>query len=146
MEWFQWKLNVQLLDKGASQLNAANKVGNKVKILLIKLLTTHGKDNINVFSETNRCLEVENFPKTAQEAKDLLAYETLKGSHKNVSMILHVTGLIPSDTFKNKIFNWLQMNNIFLDMTIFCNTKEMVTRIGYLTMIHPKRIYQAVCQ
>eukprot|EP00957_Ditylum_brightwellii_P118942 9071351-Ditylum_brightwellii.AAC.1 len=31
-------------------------------------------------------------------------------------------------------------------MMIFCNTKETVTRIGYLTMIHPKRIYQAACQ
>eukprot|EP00957_Ditylum_brightwellii_P030406 2302641-Ditylum_brightwellii.AAC.1 len=46
-EWFQWKLNVRLLAKGASQLNAANEVGNKVKALLIKLLATHGKDNIN---------------------------------------------------------------------------------------------------
>eukprot|EP00957_Ditylum_brightwellii_P000856 67957-Ditylum_brightwellii.AAC.1 len=25
-KWFQWELNVQLLAKGASQLNAANKV------------------------------------------------------------------------------------------------------------------------
>eukprot|EP00957_Ditylum_brightwellii_P209589 15362374-Ditylum_brightwellii.AAC.1 len=31
-------------------------------------------------------------------------------------------------------------------MTIFRNTKETVTRIGYLTMIHPKQIYQAACQ
>eukprot|EP00957_Ditylum_brightwellii_P163282 12432989-Ditylum_brightwellii.AAC.1 len=29
MEWFQWEFNVQLLAKGTSQLNAANKVGNK---------------------------------------------------------------------------------------------------------------------
>eukprot|EP00957_Ditylum_brightwellii_P085303 6488008-Ditylum_brightwellii.AAC.1 len=40
-EWFQWELNVQLLAKGASQRNAANEVGNKVKALLIKLLATH---------------------------------------------------------------------------------------------------------
>eukprot|EP00957_Ditylum_brightwellii_P015046 1134834-Ditylum_brightwellii.AAC.1 len=31
-------------------------------------------------------------------------------------------------------------------MTIFQNTKETVTRIGYLTMIHPKQIYFAACQ
>eukprot|EP00957_Ditylum_brightwellii_P110115 8397945-Ditylum_brightwellii.AAC.1 len=76
-EWFQWELNVQLLVKGASQLNTANKVGNKVKALLIKLLTIHDKDNINVFSKTHHCLEVENFPKIAIEVKDLLAYETM---------------------------------------------------------------------
>eukprot|EP00957_Ditylum_brightwellii_P149019 11346410-Ditylum_brightwellii.AAC.1 len=40
-EWFQWELNVQLLAKGASQLNPANKVGNNVKALLIKLLAIH---------------------------------------------------------------------------------------------------------
>eukprot|EP00957_Ditylum_brightwellii_P143498 10931907-Ditylum_brightwellii.AAC.1 len=28
-EWFQWELNVQLLTKGSSQLNAAKEVGNK---------------------------------------------------------------------------------------------------------------------
>eukprot|EP00957_Ditylum_brightwellii_P143182 10909883-Ditylum_brightwellii.AAC.1 len=28
-EWFQWEINVQLLVKGASQLNAVNKVRNK---------------------------------------------------------------------------------------------------------------------
>eukprot|EP00957_Ditylum_brightwellii_P117780 8985432-Ditylum_brightwellii.AAC.1 len=31
-------------------------------------------------------------------------------------------------------------------MMIFRNTKETVTRIGYLMIIHPKWIYQAVCQ
>eukprot|EP00957_Ditylum_brightwellii_P038853 2936692-Ditylum_brightwellii.AAC.1 len=31
-------------------------------------------------------------------------------------------------------------------MTIFCNTKETVTKIGYLTMIHQKLIYLAACQ
>eukprot|EP00957_Ditylum_brightwellii_P092486 7042716-Ditylum_brightwellii.AAC.1 len=53
--------------------------------------STHGKDNINVFSKSHRLLEVENFPKTAQEVKNLLAYETMEGRYKNVSMILHVT-------------------------------------------------------
>eukprot|EP00957_Ditylum_brightwellii_P016801 1264590-Ditylum_brightwellii.AAC.1 len=66
-EWFRWELNVQLLAKGASQLHAANEVRNKFKALLIKLLATHGKDTINVFSETHCRLEVENFPKTARE-------------------------------------------------------------------------------
>eukprot|EP00957_Ditylum_brightwellii_P181840 13852725-Ditylum_brightwellii.AAC.1 len=82
-EWFQWELNLQLMAKGASQLNTANKVGNKVKALIIALLVTHSKDNINVFSETRCCLEVENFPKIDQEVKDLHAYETMEGRYKN---------------------------------------------------------------
>eukprot|EP00957_Ditylum_brightwellii_P024047 1813357-Ditylum_brightwellii.AAC.1 len=31
-------------------------------------------------------------------------------------------------------------------MMIFCNTKEALTRIRHLTMIHPKWIYRAACQ
>eukprot|EP00957_Ditylum_brightwellii_P189057 14391955-Ditylum_brightwellii.AAC.1 len=46
-EWCKWELNVQMLAKGATQLNAANEVGMKTKALLIKLLAVHGKDNIN---------------------------------------------------------------------------------------------------
>eukprot|EP00957_Ditylum_brightwellii_P198558 15132941-Ditylum_brightwellii.AAC.1 len=61
-----------MLAKGALQLNGANEVGNKVKSLLIKLLAAHGKDNINMFSETHRCLEVENFLKSVKDVKDLL--------------------------------------------------------------------------
>eukprot|EP00957_Ditylum_brightwellii_P060373 4583854-Ditylum_brightwellii.AAC.1 len=75
-EWYQWELNVQMLAKGAAQLNAANDVGTKMKALLIKLLAVHGKDNINVFAETKRRLEIENSPKGAKEMKDLFAYET----------------------------------------------------------------------
>eukprot|EP00957_Ditylum_brightwellii_P174271 13267933-Ditylum_brightwellii.AAC.1 len=38
-EWYQWELNVQMLAKGATQLNAATDIGTKAKVLLIKLLT-----------------------------------------------------------------------------------------------------------
>eukprot|EP00957_Ditylum_brightwellii_P082626 6282189-Ditylum_brightwellii.AAC.1 len=41
-EWYQWELNVQMLAKGATQLNTANNVGAKTKALLIKLLAVHG--------------------------------------------------------------------------------------------------------
>eukprot|EP00957_Ditylum_brightwellii_P142052 10822761-Ditylum_brightwellii.AAC.1 len=75
-EWYQWELNGQMLAKGATQFNAANGVGTKTKALLIKLLSMHGKDNINVFVKTRRCLDIENFPKGTTETKDLLMYET----------------------------------------------------------------------
>eukprot|EP00957_Ditylum_brightwellii_P090456 6888902-Ditylum_brightwellii.AAC.1 len=76
-EWYQWELNMQMLVKGATQLNAANNVGTKAKALLIRLLAVHGKDNMNAFAETKQCLEVENFPKGAKGVKDLLAYKTI---------------------------------------------------------------------
>eukprot|EP00957_Ditylum_brightwellii_P142598 10865013-Ditylum_brightwellii.AAC.1 len=126
-----------MLAKGATQLNAANDIGTKKKALLIKLLAANGKDNINAFTKTRRCLEIENFPKGAKEAKDLLAYKTADWRYKNVLMILHFTGLIPFGMFKNKIFNWLKMNNIHLNMKIFRNTKETVTKIRRITKITP---------
>eukprot|EP00957_Ditylum_brightwellii_P061602 4674490-Ditylum_brightwellii.AAC.1 len=38
------------------------------------------------------------------------------------------------------------MNNIYLNMTIFCNMKETVTKIGHLTKINPTKIFRAACQ
>eukprot|EP00957_Ditylum_brightwellii_P049290 3740139-Ditylum_brightwellii.AAC.1 len=38
------------------------------------------------------------------------------------------------------------MNNIYLNMIIFWNTKETVTKIGHITKIDLMCIYQAVCQ
>eukprot|EP00957_Ditylum_brightwellii_P064995 4930130-Ditylum_brightwellii.AAC.1 len=61
-------------------------------------------------------------------------------------MILHITGLIPFATFKGKLFDWLKINNIYINVTVLCNTKETTTKIGHLTMINPTRIYRAACQ
>eukprot|EP00957_Ditylum_brightwellii_P053378 4045893-Ditylum_brightwellii.AAC.2 len=94
-------MNVQLLAKGAAQLNLANKVGNKVKALLIKLYAVHRKDSMNIFSENKQQLEVENFPKSVKEGKDLLGYDSMDRCYKNVTMILYMTGLIPFSQFKN---------------------------------------------
>eukprot|EP00957_Ditylum_brightwellii_P146513 11154624-Ditylum_brightwellii.AAC.1 len=56
-EWYQWEINIQLKATGATHLNSANTVGPKFKAFLVKLFATHGKENINVFSENCRCLE-----------------------------------------------------------------------------------------
>eukprot|EP00957_Ditylum_brightwellii_P009776 737206-Ditylum_brightwellii.AAC.1 len=73
------EVNVQLLAKGATQMNSANDVGAKAKPVLVKLYEAHRKDTINIFSETKRCLEVEMSPKTSKKVKDLLDYETIDG-------------------------------------------------------------------
>jgi hypothetical protein len=38
------------------------------------------------------------------------------------------------------------MNNIYLNMTIICNTKEMVTKTVHLTKINQTKIYRVACQ
>eukprot|EP00957_Ditylum_brightwellii_P113040 8619821-Ditylum_brightwellii.AAC.1 len=38
IEWYQWELNIQMLAKEVTQLNAVNNVGTKTKALPIKLL------------------------------------------------------------------------------------------------------------
>eukprot|EP00957_Ditylum_brightwellii_P055006 4169577-Ditylum_brightwellii.AAC.1 len=87
---------------GAMQLNSANDIGAKVKALLVKLYAAHEKDTINIFLESKQLLKVEAFPKTAKDAKDLPDYETTNGHYKNVTMILHVTGLILFLQFKTR--------------------------------------------
>eukprot|EP00957_Ditylum_brightwellii_P199888 15237911-Ditylum_brightwellii.AAC.1 len=49
---------------------------------------------IDIFSENKQQLEVENFPKAANDVKDLLDYNVIDGCNKNVTVIIHVTGLI----------------------------------------------------
>eukprot|EP00957_Ditylum_brightwellii_P055444 4201043-Ditylum_brightwellii.AAC.1 len=102
IEWYQCELNVQMLAKGETQLNAANNIGTKTKAFLIKLLAVHAKDNINIFTKTRRRLEIDNFPKDAKEAKDLLVYKTTDGLYKNMTMILHDTRLVPFGTIKTR--------------------------------------------
>eukprot|EP00957_Ditylum_brightwellii_P133500 10177848-Ditylum_brightwellii.AAC.1 len=46
-EWYQWELNIQLKATGATQSNSANTMGPKIKECLVKLFSTHGKENIN---------------------------------------------------------------------------------------------------
>ena len=104
---------------GATQLNSANTVGPKIKAFLVKLFALHGKENVNAFSENCRHLEVENFPAAAKDIKDLLAYETTNNHNSNVTLLLHVTALILFATFKRKLFNWLKINNIYINIMIF---------------------------
>eukprot|EP00957_Ditylum_brightwellii_P117027 8926661-Ditylum_brightwellii.AAC.1 len=74
-EWYQWEVNVQLLAKGATQLNLKNDFGEKSK----------------------------NFPKAAKEVIYLLHYNVINGCNKNFTMILHATGLISFGQFKNRL-------------------------------------------
>eukprot|EP00957_Ditylum_brightwellii_P180514 13750264-Ditylum_brightwellii.AAC.1 len=109
-ERYNWEVNVQLVAKGATQLNSANDVGRKVKALIVKLYAAYEKDTINIFSGDKRQLKVKNFLKSAKKVKDLLDYSATDGRNKNATMITHVTGLIPFSQFKNCVFNWLKQN------------------------------------
>eukprot|EP00957_Ditylum_brightwellii_P182517 13902942-Ditylum_brightwellii.AAC.1 len=68
-----------MLARGATQLNAANDIRTKTKALLIQLLAVHGRDNINVFAETRRRLEIENFPKAQKRQKIFLLMKPQTG-------------------------------------------------------------------
>eukprot|EP00957_Ditylum_brightwellii_P185251 14106530-Ditylum_brightwellii.AAC.1 len=66
MEWYQLEINVQMKATGATQLNSANTMGQKMKAFLVKLFATYGKENVSIFSENRRRLEVENFSAAAK--------------------------------------------------------------------------------
>eukprot|EP00957_Ditylum_brightwellii_P060142 4567179-Ditylum_brightwellii.AAC.1 len=66
MEWYQWEVNIQLLTKGAIQLNSANDIGGEVKALIVKLYTVHKKDTIRFFFRKQETTRSQKFPEISK--------------------------------------------------------------------------------
>eukprot|EP00957_Ditylum_brightwellii_P036475 2762592-Ditylum_brightwellii.AAC.1 len=60
---FQWELSVQTWACGATLLISINKVGHKVKTILVKLQSAHGKAYFELFNKPYERIELETFPK-----------------------------------------------------------------------------------
>eukprot|EP00957_Ditylum_brightwellii_P035531 2693842-Ditylum_brightwellii.AAC.1 len=61
-ELYQWEMCNQLSACGATSNCPVNKIGNKVKHLLLKLVKTHGNNTFTVYSEKEKCFKVATFP------------------------------------------------------------------------------------
>eukprot|EP00957_Ditylum_brightwellii_P083255 6330127-Ditylum_brightwellii.AAC.1 len=66
-ELSQWEMYVQLSTQGETNNYPVNKIGNKVKHLLLKLVETHGDNTFTVYSEKEKCLKVATFPNDAKK-------------------------------------------------------------------------------
>ena len=60
--------------------------------------------------------------------------------YKNVSLILHAMAPMLFYDFKTPVYQWLQLNKIYMTKTIFKSSKDNVVCIGHLTNINPQRI------
>eukprot|EP00957_Ditylum_brightwellii_P052349 3970465-Ditylum_brightwellii.AAC.1 len=118
---------------GATTLSNINKVGTQFRTMLLKLQTAHGKANFEFFNESLGKIELEAFSKLAEDVQTFLNYKTITNDRKrNVSLIVHATGLISFATFKHKIICWLKENQVFIDMTIYRLSTDTVVCIGHL--------------
>eukprot|EP00957_Ditylum_brightwellii_P008400 636045-Ditylum_brightwellii.AAC.1 len=140
---FQWELSIQMWARGATSLTTINKVGNKAKMLLMKLQSAHGKANFEMFNKKYKHIKLETFPQKAKEVQKFLNYETIINDRRRImSFIVHVTGLVPFGMFKQKMFCWLHKNQVFINMTIFWLFKDMVIKIGHLTGANQKAVHR----
>eukprot|EP00957_Ditylum_brightwellii_P031347 2376123-Ditylum_brightwellii.AAC.1 len=91
---FQWELSVQMYARGSIMLVDLNEVGKKLHTMIIKLQTAYGKENFELFNEHHEHIELETFPLKAAEVQKFLNYKNIINDHKrNVSCLMHVTGL-----------------------------------------------------
>eukprot|EP00957_Ditylum_brightwellii_P144677 11021718-Ditylum_brightwellii.AAC.1 len=73
-ELYQWEMCVQFHSCRASMLKHTSDVGKKIKSLFVKLQKTHGKDKFSMFSEKEKRILLETFPKKPEEAHALVDY------------------------------------------------------------------------
>eukprot|EP00957_Ditylum_brightwellii_P167024 12715478-Ditylum_brightwellii.AAC.1 len=110
--------------------------------MLMKLQSAHGEANFKMFNKKYKCIELETFPKKANEVQQFLNYETITNDCKrNVLFIVHVTGLVSFGVFKQKIFCPLHENQVFINMTIYWSSKDTVVMIGHLTSANQKAVH-----
>eukprot|EP00957_Ditylum_brightwellii_P155621 11846039-Ditylum_brightwellii.AAC.1 len=73
-ELYQWEMCVQLSAQGTTSNCPVNKIGNKVKHLLLKQVKTHGNNTFMVYSDKEKHLKVATFPNNTKKVQELLQY------------------------------------------------------------------------
>eukprot|EP00957_Ditylum_brightwellii_P164564 12529391-Ditylum_brightwellii.AAC.1 len=64
---YQCELSVLMWYCSPTLLTSINKVGNKARTMLMKLQSTHGKANFELFNEQYERIKLETFPKKAED-------------------------------------------------------------------------------
>eukprot|EP00957_Ditylum_brightwellii_P034246 2596920-Ditylum_brightwellii.AAC.1 len=93
---------------------------DKLKSLVIKLQEAHGSEKFLLFTEKGVRIKIETFPAIAVDVQRLFKYTVREKGYKNVSLILHTMAL------KTPVYQWLQLNKIYMTKTIFKSSKDNV--------------------
>ena len=131
---------VQFLSHGASTKHPTSDVRDKLKSLIIKLQEVYGKEKFLLFTEKGKRIKIETFPANAVDVHRLFDYTVCKKGYKNVSLILHAMAPMSFYNFKIPVYQWLQLNKMYMTKTIFKSSKDNVVCIGHLMNINPQRI------
>jgi hypothetical protein len=108
--------------------------------LVIKLQEAHGKEKFLLFTEKGLRIKIETFPANEVDVQRQFEYTVREKGYKNVSLILHTMALMLFYNFKTPLYQWLQLNKIYMTKTIFKSSKDNMVCIGHLTNINPQRI------
>eukprot|EP00957_Ditylum_brightwellii_P182267 13886017-Ditylum_brightwellii.AAC.1 len=145
-ELYQWEMCVQFHSRRVSMLKHMSGIGKKIKNLLIKLQESHGKDKFSLFSEKGKHVLLKTSPQKPEEAHALVDYSVKAHEYKNISMIFHIMSPILFHALKPPIYQWLQLNKLFMTKTIFKSLKDNTVCISYLTHLNPIHIDRAQYQ
>eukprot|EP00957_Ditylum_brightwellii_P195369 14885368-Ditylum_brightwellii.AAC.1 len=115
-------------------------VRDKLKSLIIKLQEAHGKEKFLLFTEKGERFKIKTFPANAVDMQRLFEYTVRKKGYKNALLILHAMALMLFYNFKTPVYQWLQLNKMYMMKVIFKSSKDNVVCIGHLTTINHQRI------
>eukprot|EP00957_Ditylum_brightwellii_P133205 10156221-Ditylum_brightwellii.AAC.1 len=94
-------------------------VRDKLKSLVIKLQELYGKEKCLLLMEKGVRIKIETFSANAVDMQRLFEYTVREKGYKNVSLILHAMALMSFYGFKTPVYQWLQLNKIYMTNTIF---------------------------
>eukprot|EP00957_Ditylum_brightwellii_P041357 3131645-Ditylum_brightwellii.AAC.1 len=93
---------------------------------MIKLQEAHGKEKFLLFTEKGVRVKIKTFPAKAVDIQRQFKCTMHEKGYKNVSLILHVMAPMLFYNFKTPMYQWLQLNKIYMTKTIFKSSKENV--------------------
>eukprot|EP00957_Ditylum_brightwellii_P211290 15366003-Ditylum_brightwellii.AAC.3 len=89
-------------------------VRDKLKSLVIKLQEAHGKEKFLLFTEKRVRVKIETFPAKAVDVQRQFEYTVREKGYKNILLILHAMAPMLFHDFKTPVYQWLQLNKIYM--------------------------------
>eukprot|EP00957_Ditylum_brightwellii_P118510 9038620-Ditylum_brightwellii.AAC.1 len=100
-------------------------VQDKLKSLVIKSQEAHGKEKVLLFTEKGEIIKLETFPANAVDVQRLFKYTVCEKGNKSVSLTLHTMAPMSFYNFKTPVYQWLQLNKMYMTKTILKSLRTM---------------------
>ena len=90
--------------------------------------------------EKGERIKIETFPANAVNVQRLFNYTVREKGYKNVLLILHDMAPMLYYNFKTPVYQWLQLNKMYMTKMIFKSSRDNVVCIGHMTNINTQHI------